>query len=153
MTMPSKPAVSARSAMRPAMPGNEMPVVHNSMAGGLAQTERDLVGEEAPFVGERDPSVVHVDQLLDVVGQWQRAGRYADACAQSELQTLDPPAVVIEHLLTGDRRRARLDGVDVAIGCAHVPPTAAGTVRVRGTTEAFVVALGPVEKVVATLVT
>ena len=68
------------------------------------------------------------------------------------MQRLDRPRAVVEHLLGGERRPPRLDRRDVPLGRAHVPPATAGQVRVGRAADPAVVALGPVEEVVAALV-
>ena len=90
------------------------------------------------------------DQVVEAVGHGRRGD--AVACAQAQLQCLDAAFLVGEDLLGRHRRRARRDGPDVALGGAHVPPPAAVRVRMGGATDAPVVALLPVQLVVAALV-
>ena len=68
------------------------------------------------------------------------------------MEGLETPGAGIEGLRRGLHRRAGANGLDVAIGCAQVPPSATGAVRVRGAAETSIVVLIPVEEVVARLV-
>ena len=72
--------------------------------------------------------------------------------AQREGERLEGALARGELLAPGLGRAPRLDGVDVALGRADVPPADAVAVRVRRRADAHVVALLPVEVVVAALV-
>src|SRR6185503_5649563 len=67
------------------------------------------------------------------------------------LEALDAAGFVVELLACRLRRLARLHGRDVALGGAHVPPAVTVVVGVGSRTETAVVALLPVEDVVAAL--
>src|SRR5262245_25306576 len=94
--------------------------------------------------------------MLDERLEWvdvERRHRDAVAGAQGQLQPFEAPCLRVERLAGGGGRLPRLEERDVALGCADVPPAPAALVGVGGAAEAEVVALTPVEKVVAALVT
>src|SRR4051812_4663010 len=120
------------------------------------QESRSYIGGNEPAVsGEHDAILLPPDEsrrreLLD-----HRCGggrdRRAAPRAQGEGTGLFRPRRRLELLRTGDGGRSALDGGDVALRRAHVPPAPARVVPVRGAADAEVLALAPIEKVVAAL--
>ena len=82
----------------------------------------------------------------------QRLGGHPAPGPQRELETLDPLRLGVELLAAALRRPARRRPPRCSARRAHVPPPTPGLVRVGGTADPEVVALVPVEEVVAALV-
>ena len=95
-----------------------------------------------------------VEQAVEPLeaGGVERVGRHAVARCAGELQALEPATVGVEPLVGRLGRAALLDRGDVALGGAQVPPAATVAVAVGGAADAEVLALRPVEEVVAALV-
>src|SRR6266851_4476322 len=118
-----------------------------SPSGG--QPEAHLVGQEPPPAGEDEPVAAGMHEARDGgVG----AGQGPGARAQRQLEPLHHPAGLVEALLGGDDRATAAYGRDVALGCPDVPPPAPVLVGVGRAPDAPVVALAPVQQVVAALV-
>ena len=79
----------------------------------------------------------------------QGGGRDPGRGPQRQRQRLEPPRRVVEHLLAGHGRGVGVHQGDVAVRGAHVPPPPTLPVRVGRRADAPVVALVPVEPVVA----
>src|SRR5688572_7226225 len=101
--------------------------------------------------GEHGAVAATLDQSVEIVHR-QCLGCDAVSRAQLELQAFERTRVVVEDLFAADRLLAALDHVEVALGRAHVPEASSVLVGVRAAAEAAVVALAPVQEVVATLV-
>ena len=125
----------------------------SSVQDSGANSRADLVGQQAPAHGEHGAVAVAGDETFELFGSLEAVPGHARRSAERQRQRLELALARRQLLAAGLGRAPRLDGGDVAVRGAHVPPAGAGAVRVRGRTDPDVVALIPVEVVVAALVT
>src|SRR6186997_1557856 len=117
----------------------------------VRQRQHDIVREEQAALGEHQAAVALPQQALveeRLRAFWVHVGRAdAGARAEAEEHRLEAFLVPIEDLLAADRPVTPLDGLEVLLRRAEVPPAAAVAPRVRAGTESEVRAALPVAEV------
>src|SRR5438093_11781959 len=121
--------------------------------GGGEEAGRDVGREKAAAPGEHDAvgdgheEPGSAELTHDVAASAERDR--APPGSEREPELLGLGCGRVEVLLPRDGRAASTDGVDVPLGGAHVPPTPAAGVPMSGAPDGDVLALRPVQLVVA----
>ena len=117
-----------------------------------AQAHRHLVGEQPAPHREHGPVAAPLDEPVEIGVVGHHRCRHAHRRPQRQGEALERRLLVGEHLVGRRGGPPGAHGLDVALRGADVPPPAPAPVRVGRAPDAPVVALGPVQGVVAALV-